>query len=158
MPRKELSQTEKRQVIQQKPNCFICERSINEEKLSDLHFDHIKSLDAGGSNDLTNYAAVHKKCHTPKGTKSLEEFKEELRLDKEFALLSRFTDVTKKFNPANEKLVFKIDYENREIVLGNTGKAHLYCCPNTKLYYFYYPIPRKYLDSDVDVQPRSVSE
>jgi len=115
MPRKKLSLKEKLQVLEQRPYCFICEEPVSKENLSDLHFDHIRALDIGGSNDLTNFAGVHKKCHRPKGTKSLEDYKEELRLDKEFGSLLRFTDVNKRLNPTGEKIQFNISYEDREI-------------------------------------------
>jgi len=156
MRRKMLTSAEKRQVLQDKPYCFICDEPVSEEDMSELDFDHIRSLDAGGSNELVNFAGVHRKCHKGKGTRSLEDYKEELRLEREFGNLLRFTDVANKLNPMGEKLQFQIDYENREITLGDSGKAPLYHCPNTKLWYFYYPIPRKYLDSDVDVQPRGL--
>lgn len=49
---------EKQEVLEQRPYCFICEEPVSEENLSDLHFDHIRALDVGGSNDLTNFAGV----------------------------------------------------------------------------------------------------
>ena len=156
MRRKKLTLPEKKQVLQDKPYCFICGEPVSEKDMSELIFDHIKSLDAGGSNALENYAGVHKKCHKGKGTKSLEDYKEELRLGKEFSSLLKFTDVAKKLNPTSDTIKFRLDYENREIRLGDNERAPLYRCPNTKLWYFYYPIPRKYLDSDVDVQPRDL--
>jgi len=78
MRRKILSKSEKCQVLQQRPYCFICEKPVSEEILADLAFDHIRALDAEGSNDLTNFSGVHKMCHRGKGTKSLEDYKEEL--------------------------------------------------------------------------------
>lgn len=158
MRRKLLSAAEKRQVLEQRPYCFTCEEAVSESDLPQLVFDHIKSLDAGGSNDLTNFAAVHKKCHTRKGTKSLEDYKEELRLDKEFSTLSKFTDVAKKLNPFDERMKFHIDYEAREITFGDDSKAQLHRCPNTALWYFYHPLRRKYLESDVEVQPRGLEQ
>ena len=56
MRRKLLSISEKQQVLQQRPYCFICEERVSEADLPELEFDHIVSLDADGSNDLTNYA------------------------------------------------------------------------------------------------------
>lgn len=158
MPRKILSLKEKQHILQQRPHCFICEKLVSGENIADLNFDHIRALDAGGSNDLTNFAAAHKTCHRGKGTKSLEDYKEELRLEKEFGGLLRFTDVADRLNPVGEKLKFDIDYKKGEITLGDSERAPLYCCPNTKLWYFYYPIPRKYLDSDIDVQPRGLEQ
>lgn len=158
MARKILSLNEKCQILQQRPYCFICEEPVSEENMTELNFDHIRALDAGGSNDLTNFAGVHKKCHRGKGTKSLEDYKEELRLDKEFGSLLRFTDVTKRLNPAKEKIQFKIDYEDRKITFGDNSEAQLYMCPNTTLWYFYHPIPRKYLISDIEVQPRGLEQ
>jgi len=156
MRRKVLTLAEKRQVLRDRPYCFICGEPVSEESISELNFDHIKALDAGGSNDLTNFAGVHKKCHKGKGARSLEDYKEELRLEKEFSSLVWFTDVADRLNPSGEKLKFQLDYENKEITLGDNERAPLHCCPNTKLWYFYYPIPKKYLDSDVDVQPRGL--
>jgi len=158
MRRKLLSASEKQQVLQQRPYCFICEERVSEADLPELEFDHIVSLDAGGSNDLTNYAAVHKKCHKGKGTKSLERYKEELRLDKEFSSVHWFTDVSKKLNPSSEKIKFQVDYEAREITFEGGGKAQLFKCLNTGLWYFYYPFKRKYLSSDVEVQPRALEQ
>ncbi len=158
MPRKILSKNEKHQVLEQRPYCFICEEPVTEDNVSELNFDHIRALDAGGSNELTNFAGVHKKCHKGKGTKSLEDYKEELRLDKEFVSLLRFTDVTKKLNPTDEKLKMNIDYENAKITFVDNSESHLYKCPNTKLWYFYHTIPRKYLVSDVEVQPRGLEQ
>ncbi|MBI4267587.1 MAG: HNH endonuclease, partial [Chloroflexi bacterium] len=158
MSRKILSLSEKRQVLQQRPYCFICEEPVSESNISDLNFDHVRSLDAGGSNDLTNFAAVHKTCHKGKGTKSLEDYKEELRLDREFGSLLRFTDVTQKLNPTDEKIEIRIDYENTTITFSNNSEARLYRCPNTNLWYFYHNIPRKYLISDVEVQPRGLEQ
>jgi hypothetical protein len=149
---------EKRQVLQQRPHCFICEKPVYEENLSELVFDHIRALDASGSNDITNYAGVHKICHKGKGTKSLEDYKEELRLDKEFSKLLLFTDVTYLFNPSSEKLEFQIDNKNKVIIFKDDERVSLYQCPNTKLWYFYHRIPKKYLDSDVDVQPRGLEQ
>ena len=158
MPRKILSLNEKRQVLQQRPYCFICEEPVSEENISELNFDHIRALDAGGSNDLANFAGVHKKCHKGKGTKSLEDYKEELRLDKEFGNLLRFTDVTKRLNPTSEKIEFSINYDDRKITFGDGSEAQLHRCLNTQLWYFYHPIPRKYLTSDVEVQPRGLEQ
>lgn len=158
MPRKILSLNEKRQVLQQRPYCFICEEPVSEDNMSELNFDHIRALDAGGSNELTNFAAVHKKCHRGKGIKSLEVYKEERRLDKEFSSLQKFVDVAKRLNPSAEKLVFHIDDEAGEITFGDGGKAQLYRCPNTQVWYFYYPMNRKYLVSDVEVQPRDLEQ
>ena len=158
MRRKMLTPNEKLQVLQQRPYCFICEEPVSEENIADLNFDHIRALDAGGSNDLANFAGVHKKCHKGKGTKSLEDYKEELRLDKEFGSLLRFTDVTKRLNPASEKMKFSINYDDRKITFGDGSEAQLQRCPNTELLYFYHPIPRKYLTSDVEVQPRGLEQ
>ena len=158
MKRKELSITEKRQILQQRPFCFICGESITEAEIKELQFDHIKALGADGSNDLLNYAGTHKKCHGPKGIKSLEQYKEEIRLTKEFGYLLQFTDVSRKFNPNNEKIKFEIDYEKREITFNNGQKAILNRCPNTNLWFFYCNIPREYLDSDVEVQPRGLDQ
>lgn len=158
MARKLLTVNEKRQVLQQRPYCFICEEPVSEEDLADLIFDHIRALDAGGSNDLTNFAGVHKNCHKGKGVKSLEDYKEELRLDKEFGGLLRFTDVVKKLNPSEEKSEIKIDYEKRKITFEDNSEAYLHKCTNTKLWYFYHPINRKYLESDVEVQPRGLEQ
>lgn len=160
MRRKQLSSQEKNQVMQQRPFCFICGDSIAECDPSELHFDHIRALDAGGTNELTNYAAVHKAapCHAGKGTESLENYREELRLEKEFSSLGWFTDVARKLNPTGEKMKFRIDRESREIIFGDGDKAKLYECPNTKLWYFYHLVPRKYLESDVEVQPRGLEQ
>ena len=158
MRRKELSLPEKRQVLQQRPFCFICEEPVTETEMADLQFDHIRALGVEGGNDLTNFAGVHKKCHGPKGIKSLEEYKEEIRLSKEFGNLLKFTDVSEKLNPKNEKIQFKVDYEKREIIFNNNQKAILNKCHNTGLWYFYYCIPKQYLDSDIDVQPRGLDQ
>lgn len=158
MPRKMLSLKEKLQVLEQRPYCFICEEPVSDKSISELNFDHIRALDAGGSNDLTNFAGVHKKCHRGKGIKSLEVYKEERRLDKEFSALQKFTDVAKQLNPSGEKIVFHIDYQAREITLGDGGRAQLYKCPNTQLWYFYHAVNRKYLASDVEVQPRDLEQ
>lgn len=158
MRRKLLSANEKRQVLQQRPYCFICGGPISDSSLSELDFDHIVSLDAGGSNDLTNYASVHKKCHAGKRTKSLQDYKEELRLDKVFSDLLTFADVRRKLNPAGEELRFDINYENMEIIFSDGSKAQLHKCPNTNLWYFYHPLNRKYLESDVEVQPRGLEQ
>jgi len=158
MRRKSLSPQEKLQILQQRPFCFICEKPISESDLSKLDFDHIRSLDASGTNELTNYAAIHKTCHVGKRTKGLEDYKEELRLEKEFSSVGWFTDVAKKLNPAGEYIQFNIDLESREIIFGDGDKARLYRCPNTNLLYFYHPIPRKYLESDVEVQPRGLEQ
>lgn len=158
MRRKMLTLNEKLQVLQQRPYCFICEEAVSEENIADLNFDHIRALDAGGSNDLTNFAGVHKKCHKGKGTKSLEDYKEELRLEQEFGGLLRFTDVTNRLNPASEKMKFSINYGDRKITFVDGSEAQLQRCPNTELWYFYYSIPRKYLTSDVEVQPRGLEQ
>ncbi len=158
MDRKSLTVGEKSQVLQQRPYCFICEEPVSEENLTDLNFDHIRSLDVGGTNDLTNFAGVHKNCHKGKGIKSLENYKEELRLDKEFGGLLRFTDVVKKLNPGGEKIKFKIDYEERKITFEDNSEARLHKCNNTNLLYFYHPVNRKYLESDIEVQPRGLEQ
>ena len=158
MGRKILSLKEKREVLKQRPYCFICEKTVSEDNIPELAFDHIRALDAGGSNELTNFAGVHKKCHKGKGTKSLEDYKEEIRLDKEFSSLLRFTDVHEKLNPTDEKIQFDIDLERRKIIFEDNSEARLYKCSNTNLLYFYHPIPRKYLASDVEVQPRGLEQ
>ena len=158
MARRLLSAVEKREVLQQRPYCFICGKPISDKSLSELDFDHIVSLDAGGSNDLTNYAAVHKKCHIGKRTKSLQDYKEELRLNGEFSSLKTFADVRKRLNPSGDEIQFDIDYKNREITFGDGSKAQLHRCPNTNLWYFYHPLNRKYLESDVEVQPRGLEQ
>jgi len=158
MPRKLLSAAEKREVLEQRPYCFICEERVSDSSLSELDFDHIVSLDAGGSNELANYAAVHKKCHAGKRTKSLQDYKEELRLNGEFSSLSTFGDVRRKLNPSGEEIQFNISYEAREITFGDGSTAQLHRCPNTNLWYFYHPLNRKYLESDVEVQPRGLEQ
>lgn len=158
MHRKILTLNEKREVLKQRPYCFICEKPVSEENIPELHFDHIRALEAGGSNDLANFAGVHKKCHKGKGTKSLEDYKEELRLDKEFSSLLKFTDVHDKLNPTDERIQVNIDYERRKITFGDNSVAQLHRCPNTKLWYFYHQIPRRYLASDVEVQPRGLEQ
>jgi len=158
MARRLLSTSEKHQVLQQRPYCFICGEPVSESKLSELDFDHIVSLDAGGSNDLTNYAGVHKRCHAGKRTKSLLDYKEELRLEREFGSLMTFADVVKKLNPSGERTRFHIDYEARQITFEDNSKAQLHKCANTNLWYFYHPLNRKYLESDIEVQPRGLEQ
>lgn len=156
--RKNLTKNEKLQVLQQRPFCFICEKPISAGDLPELNFDHIKSLDAGGTNDLNNFAGAHKICHSPKGIKSLEEYKEEIRLNKEFGELFRFTDVTEKLNPKKELMQFIIDDKKEKITFQEGGEAIIYKDPNTSLSYFYHRIPQKYLESDVEVQPRGLEQ
>jgi hypothetical protein len=158
MPRKLLSATEKKEVVRQRPCCFICGESISDRGLSELDFDHIVSLDAGGTNELTNFAAVHKRCHAGKRTKSLQDYKEEKRLNGEFSTLQTFADVRRRLNPSEEKIQFHINYDTREIAFGDGSKAQLHRCCNTKLWYFYHPLNRKYLESDIEVQPRGLEQ
>lgn len=158
MPRKLLSVTEKQEVLRQRPYCFICGESISDSSLSELDFDHIVSLDAGGTNELTNFAAVHKRCHAGKRTKSLQDYKEEKRLNGEFSTLQTFADVRRRLNPSEEEIQSHINYETREITFGDGSKAQLHRCRNTNLWYFYHPLNRKYLESDIEVQPRGLEQ
>lgn len=152
--RKQLSSNEKQQVLDRSPDCFICGLSVADESLADLRFDHIRSLKRHGTNELSNFAAVHKECHKGKGTKDLEQYKEELRLSEAFSGLLSYDDTPSRLGYQRQKLVYNIDYANNRVVFQDGSHAVLHSCPSTGLHYFYHPIPRNVLESDTDVQPR----
>ena len=70
----------------------------------------------------------------------------------------KFADVAKRLNPAGDNIEISIDYSAKEITFGDGSKALLHKCPNTNLWYFYHPCKRKYLESDVEVQPRGLEQ
>ncbi len=44
-------------------------------------FDHVQPLSRGGSNHPSNMVPVCRRCNTSKGSKTLEEFREKMRLE-----------------------------------------------------------------------------
>ena len=154
--RRAITKNQKLDILEKRPHCFICELPIAEEDLPQLEFDHIKALGANGPDDLANMAGVHKTCHKGKGTRSLEEFKEELRLNRVFGDVSDYATLAARLNPGGEVLAYDIDYETAQITFADGKVANLHTCPNTGLRYFYHPIEKKYIQSDVEVQPRGL--
>jgi len=137
---KSLTQVQKKQILKRSPKCFICERRLREN--DEIEFDHIKSKARGGDpNDLSNYAAAHKECNRGKGTRDLEEYKEELRLQDIFNKYPTFAALAKNVKPPS----IKIDYDAKVIYIEDE-KAGLHQCPNTKVWYFYHQIPTKYIE------------
>ena len=54
--------TSKKVAARQGFKCAMCQELLQE----DWEIDHIVSLQRGGSNDLNNYQALHKRCHASK--------------------------------------------------------------------------------------------
>lgn len=149
--RKILSEEEKTIVRKRSPECFICGEKLKDNDI--VEYDHIRSLKRGGTNDLSNFASVHRSCHRGKGTRDLEEYKEDRRLKEVFGRYKEFKDICKDPQP----FVFKID-EEKGIINFEEKIIPLWRCPNTKLCYFYYPIPKEFLASDTEVQPRPLEQ
>lgn len=62
-PRKKFSRAVRTQVLERQDGlCTACEGRI----FGKFDIDHIKALELGGSNDLTNLVALHPECHAVK--------------------------------------------------------------------------------------------
>lgn len=64
-----------------RPSCHICHEDIDYTLKSpdpgSFEVDHIIPLDLGGSDELDNKAASHRKCNRDKAAKTLEQLAQE---------------------------------------------------------------------------------
>ena len=81
--RRSLSENEKLGLKKRQDNhCFVCTSSLLPDE--SIEYDHIKSLaqcekegvSENESNDLRNFAAVHKRCNRIKSTDNLNDIRE----------------------------------------------------------------------------------
>jgi len=155
--REELTDKDKAEIFNRRPQCFICERPLgNDPSASVVVYDHIKSLARGGTNALTNFAALHRGCNAKKGTKDVEEHKEQLRLERELSAYPRYSDVAQKLGAGRRPLDFVVEESQSKITFGDGTTVPLHKCPATGLLFFYHAVPREWVESDVDVQPRGL--
>ena len=142
--------------------CFIDGHPIDSRE--DLEFDHIKPVAAGGETSLENLAAVCRKHNRQKGTMSLSEYRDYLKLGAFFAGGSQkyLDDVVKARGHKHPvPLQYEVDATGQAIdVYFDQGKRcfSLYQCPATGWRYFYAMIPVKHLLNDKDLQPRALRQ
>jgi len=140
--------------------CFINGHPIESE--TDLEFDHIQPVDAGGPTEINNLAPVCRAHNRQKRTMSLSEYRDYLALQSFFdPQKSRYLDdvVSAKGFRAGQRLQYEISDETVCLYF-ETGpqSLSLYRCPTTSWQYFYALIPVQYLKNDKDLQPRALRQ
>lgn len=64
-----LNTPQKQYLLKRYSWCYLCGQKISDSDI--LHFDHVKSLKDGGSNELSNIRPTHSICNLRKGAKSM---------------------------------------------------------------------------------------
>lgn len=158
--RRVLTTEEKKQLKQQWPKCYICEKSFEDYDESEIEYDHIYAFAKGYSQDLENFAPIHASnktdklnCHKEKGTKSPIEYKEEVRIK---SLLSKVKEL-KHLCPVAEPISFKMDTQTMKVTL-NGHEVNLYkqSIRGKDWYYFFHEISPRIVESDDEIQLRPV--
>ena len=171
--RRQLTDQEKEEILRIHGRiCFATRHPIPAGEK--IHFDHIRALDAGGSNELNNIAPMCAEHNMQKKTMSLGDFRTKLRIQEFFAqetkqTLNHLLQFCKK-----QKMIdgfgapVSISHKGDKVVLSPasppTIEAPLHKCPTTGWEYFYMTLPVALIDSDdgtgenTGLQPRYLME
>jgi len=167
MIHRETTEEEKRIILKQhtrdgKIRCYVNDHPIENEK--DVEFHHIKPFSEGGKTDIANLAPVCKEHHRRIGTLSITEFRTRLEMKEFFnAPEPRRLDDVLEVKVGKEKFGKPLSYE----IAGDIIKIFfedktepivlpLYTCPSTGYKYFYITLPVKYIQNDIELQPRPI--
>jgi len=132
--------------------------------MKDVEFHHIKPFSEGGKTDIANLAPVCKEHHRRIGTLSITEFRTRLEMKEFFnAPEPRRLDDVLEVKVGKEKFGKPLSYE----IAGDIIKIFfedktepivlpLYTCPSTGYKYFYITLPVKYIQNDIELQPRPI--
>jgi len=158
MPRRVLTDEEKRGLRVKWPRCYICDDDFKQYSHSEIEFDHIHDYASGNPQELSNFAPVHaakdstkKNCHQDKGRKSPFEYKEELRIKKMLSSIHGLKDL----HPKAKQSTFMIDPSSKYIEL-NGERYPLFSQRLNGIdnLYFFAEIPTEYIESDDAIQLR----
>ena len=167
MIHREPTEEEKKIILEQhtrdgKIRCYVNDHLIENEK--DVEFHHIKPFSEGGKTDIANLAPVCKEHHRRIGTLSITEFRTRLEMEEFFnAPEPRRLDDVLEVKVGKEKIGKPLSYE----IAGDIIKIFfedktepivlpLYTCPSTGYKYFYITLPVKYIQNDIELQPRPI--
>lgn len=167
MPRRQLTEQEKEHVIemQREPDgslrCYISGEIINLDA-DEYEFDHVHPVALDGENSLPNMRAVLKKYHVKKGTLSLYEVRENLRLEKLFNQKKnsiKLQDIIALKGVERRSVHFEIDGQVATISDGEKRLSfHLIDDPILGVKYFYGRVPVYWVQNDDQegLQPRVI--
>jgi hypothetical protein len=159
--RRQITESEKQGVLAtQGMRCFIDNHPVEDQ--SDFEFDHIHPFVEGGPSEAANIGAVCKKHNREKGSLTLSEYRDKLKLRAFFEgaknrrlddLLQTRLGVDGYGRPIAVELgattaVLTIDGQRLETPLAE--------CPATQERYFFAMLPVSVLKNDVELQPRAL--
>ncbi len=167
MTHREPTKEEKKVIIVQhtrdgKVRCYVNDHPIENEK--DIEFHHSKPFSEEGKTEISNLAPVCKDHHRRIRTLSITEFRTRLEMEEFFKSPEprRLDDVLKK-KISDEKFgkVLINEISDRTIKLFLEDRSDpivlsLYKCPSTSYKYFYITLPVKYIQNDIELQPRPI--
>jgi len=167
MTHREPTKEEKKVIIVQhtrdgKVRCYVNDHPIENEK--DIEFHHSKPFSEEGKTKISNLAPVCKDHHRRIRTLSITEFRTRLEMEEFFKSPEprRLDDVLKK-KISDEKFgkVLINEISDRTIKLFLEDRSDpivlsLYKCPSTSYKYFYITLPVKYIQNDIELQPRPI--
>jgi HNH endonuclease. len=158
-----LTDEEKQLILQREgQRCFIDGHPIEAE--DELEFDHIRPVAARGPTSVENMAPVCRKHNRQKGSMSLTEYRDYLKLGHFFEDgHAKFLDdvirgVGEKFGAPLQIETVEDGHEVTLYFENNKRRVSLYRCPATGWPYFYELIPIRYLKNDIDLQPRPLRQ
>jgi len=167
MTHREPTKEEKKVIIVQhtrdgKVRCYVNDHPIENEK--DIEFHHSKPFSEEGKTEISNLAPVCKDHHRRIRTLSITEFRTRLEMEEFFKSPEprRLDDVLKK-KISDEKFgkVLINEISDRTIKLFLEDRSDpivlsLYKCPSTSYKYFYITLPVRYIQNDIELQPRPI--
>jgi len=161
--RRALSDAEKQQVLDREGlRCFIDGHLLQPD--DDIEFDHIRPFALVRTTTLDNMAPVCKTHHSRKGTMSLSEYRDYLKLASFFEdrVPKYLDDVIRATGQlVGDRLQHETDSDGESVILylhDGRKSVSLYTCPTTGWPYFYALLPVHYLTNDKDLQPRPLRQ
>lgn len=70
--KKEFKKKQKHLIRKKNCVCYLCGQLIL--KINELSIDHVTPISKGGSDEISNLKATHKKCNSDKNDKLLDEY------------------------------------------------------------------------------------
>ena len=156
--RKVLSEGEKKELIGDYKNCYICNNSLEGYSSEEIQFDHIYNYAEGYDQQISNFAPVHSSkdprklnCHKAKGQKSPIQYKEELRIVNKLKSINGLGDLCK----SALKSIYLIS-EDKKLITFNGKPLPLYNqkVNNKDNYYFFDEVDIKFIENDELIQLR----
>ncbi len=160
---RQISDSEKSQVLERQGlRCFIDNHVIESE--DDVEFDHVHPYSEGGASSIENIAVVCKRHNRDKRNLSLSEYRDRLQLRAFFAGAHRrrLDDLlTEKLGSSGFGAPIALELVSGEAVLALDGqevRSPVAECPATGWKYFFASVPSKFIQNDVELQPRALSQ